>query len=231
LYSSLYNKPERHISIIGALGKKRKGLTREEIVKLTGLPNGGSLTETLNELVLSGFIRTYKSFSKKKKGELYQLVDHFSLFYFAFIEDSPDDDVTYWHKMSEGVRYKSWRGYAFEQVCLAHVRQIRLALSIDGIISRSGAWRSEVVEPGAQIDLLLDRNDGLVTLCEMKFSETEYELTKRDDIALERKREVFVAETGTKKAVQIVMVTSSGLKRNSYYHTIQAEVTANDLFA
>jgi hypothetical protein len=242
LYSSLYKNAQRHIAVVEALGDLKKGMTRTELAASTGLPNGGSLTETLNELEMSGFIRKYKSFSKKRKGMLYQLVDHFSLFHRAFIKDSPDDETAYWSKLSESSRYKGWRGYAFEQVCLSHIRRIKAALGIDGIINQAASWRSEESSPGAaaersdvtskaQIDLLIDRNDGVISLCEMKYADEEYTLQKDEDAALRNRRNVFIAETGTKKAVQIVLVTPVGLSQGAYNQTVQAVVTAEDLFA
>jgi AAA+ ATPase superfamily predicted ATPase len=231
LYASLYKNAQRHIAVVEALGTLKKGMTRTELAEATGLPNGGSLTETLNELEMSGFIRKYKSFSKKRKGMLYQLIDHFSLFHLAFVKDSPDDETAYWSKLSESSRYKGWRGYAFEQVCLSHIRRIRIALGIDGIINQAASWRSEDSVPGAQIDLLIDRNDGVISMCEMKYADEEYTLKKDEDAALRNRRSTFVAETGTKKAVQIVLVTPVGLSQGAYAQTVQAVVTAEDLFA
>jgi hypothetical protein len=124
-----------------------------------------------------------------------------------------------------------WRGYAFEQVCLSHVRRIRIALGIDGVINHASSWRSEESSPGAQIDLVIDRNDGVISLCEMKYADEEYTLKKDEDAALRNRRNVFIAETGTKKAVQIVLVTPVGLSQGAYGQTVQTVVTEEDLFA
>ena len=121
LYASLFKNAARHILVVEALGKTKSGLTREDIKKATRIPEGGSLVEALEELELSGFIRKYAPFARKKKGVLYQLVDHFTLFHLAFIKGSPFDDPSYWMKKRETQAFRSWRGYAFEQVCLSHV--------------------------------------------------------------------------------------------------------------
>jgi AAA+ ATPase superfamily predicted ATPase len=229
LYASLFRESHRHILVAEALGKKTRGLTRDEIKKATGLPEGGNLTDVLAELESSGFIRKYKPFAKKRKGSLYQLIDHYTLFYFAFIKGSEDSDKSYWLKMRETQAYRTWRGYAFEQVCLSHLEQIRYAVGISGIITRAASWRSEESDPGAQIDLLIDRNDEVVTLCEMKYSDSEIALTKSMAMNIRGKRNAFIHESGTKKAVHIALVTPIGLKRNMYYDIAQAVVTMSDL--
>ena len=184
----------------------------------------------MEELELSGFIRKYQPFSRKVRNSLYQLTDHFTLFHFAWIEDSSDDDESYFEKLSQGVRYKSWRGYAFEQVCLSHIGQLRAALGISGIITRAAAWKSESAAPGAQIDLLIDRDDNMVTLCEMKYSESEYVITKAIDSALRNQRGAFAAETGTRKGIQTALITPYGVKPGMYNHIVNHVITMDALF-
>jgi AAA+ ATPase superfamily predicted ATPase len=231
LYSSLFKHSERHMAIVRTLAKKAKGLTREDICRLTGVSSGGTLTKELGELELSGFIRSYKPFSRKIRGALYQLIDPYTLFYLKFIENGPADDEAHWAKFRESQAFKSWSGYAFEQVCLAHVKQIKRALGISGIITNTSSWNSETSDPGAQIDLVIDRNDGTISLCEMKYSETEYTINKQTDANLRHKRQAFIAETKTSKAVHLVLVTSVGLKKNLYSDTVQFVVAAEDLFS
>jgi AAA+ ATPase superfamily predicted ATPase len=229
LYASLFREPHRHVLVINALGKKFRGLTREEIKKTTGLPEGGNLTDVLAELESSGFIRKYIPFEKKRKGTLYQLTDHFTLFHLAFIKGSEGHDKDYWLKIRETQRYRIWRGYAFEQVCLTHLEQIRSAIGVSGVITRAASWRSEESDPGAQIDLLIDRNDDAVTLCEMKYSDSELAITKSMAANIRNKRNAFIRENGTKKAVYVAMITPVGIKHNSYYDIAQAVVTMRDL--
>ncbi|MDR3304754.1 MAG: ATP-binding protein, partial [Clostridiales Family XIII bacterium] len=229
LYASLFQNADRHIAVVYALGKKSKGLTREEIKKATGLPEGGNFSAILSELEMSGFIRKYTPFSKKKKGSLYQLTDHYTLFYLAFIRGSQDNDDAFWQKTRETQRFRTWRGYAFEQVCLSHIDQIRRAVGVSGVITCIASWRSEESKPGAQIDLLIDRNDGAVTLCEMKYSDSDIAITKSLAANLRNKRNAFAGETGTTKAVQIAIVTPIGVKRSAYYDVAQTVVTMEDL--
>ena len=229
LYASLFRNAARHILVVEALGAKKSGLTREEIKKITRLPEGGSLNEALDDLELSGFIRKYAPFARKKKGMIYQLVDHFTLFHLAFIKDSSSNDPDYWMKKRETQAFRTWRGYAFEQVCLSHIGQIKQALGITGIITHVESWRSEQSDPGAQIDLLINRNDRVISLCEMKFSDTEFIITKKHAQEFRNKRNVFIEETGTKKAVHIALITPIGVVRNDYYDTIQSVVTVEDL--
>jgi hypothetical protein len=229
LYASLYRNATRHVLVVEAIGKTKSGLTREDIKKITKLPEGGSLAEALEELELSGFIRKYSPFARKKKGMLYQLVDHFTLFHLAFIKGSSYNDPDYWLKMRGTPAFRIWRGYAFEQVCLTHIGQIHKALGITGVITHVESWRSEESDPGAQIDLLINRSDQVISLCEMKFSDSEFIITKKHAHEFLNKRNVFLEETGTKKAVYIALITPVGVKRNNYYDAVQSIITAKDL--
>jgi len=230
LYASLFNNASRHIMVVEALGKKKIGLTRDEIKKLTKIPEGGNLSVTLEELEQSGFIRKYTPFARKKKGMLYQLVDHFTLFYIAFMKEKSSEDSDYWIKKRETQSFRVWRGYAFEQVCLSHVRQIIRAIGIAGVITHIESWRSEQSDPGAQIDMLINRSDNVISLCEMKYTDTEFSMTKKHAQDLRNKRTVFIDETGTKKAVQITLITPVGIKRNEYFDIVQSIITTEDLF-
>ena len=230
VFASLFRNADRHQSVVCALATKAMGLSRDEIIKLSGIANGGNFTTVIAELEESGFIRSYTPFSRKSRGTLYQLIDPYTLFYLKAIAGSPEDDKTFWAKYRESAGFHSWSGYAFEQVCFSHMPQIKKALGISGVISYTYSWRSRESEPGAQVDIVIDRNDGIVSLCEVKYSDSEYVITKSVDSNLRWKRESFKMETKTRKAVQIVMITMNGLKQNMYYDTVQAEVKATNLF-
>ena len=206
-----------------------RGLTLQEISDATGIAKGGTITSTLSDLEASGFLRRYAPFGKKSHGTLYQLVDPFSLFYLRFMDARPSEG--FWQANLQSSRINSWRGYAFELVCLLHERQIRKALGIAVISSSTGSWRSGGREPGAQIDLVIDRADGIVDLCEMKWSAGEYAITKAYDRQLLNKRTAFAEETGTRKALHLVLISPYGAKPNAYRNDLQAEVTVDDLFA
>jgi len=229
LYASIFNNANYHVLVVEAIGKIKSGITRDDIKQITKLSENGSLTQTLKELELSGFIRKYTPFSRKKKGALYQLVDHFTLFHLAFIKNSSLNNSDSWMKKSETQSFRTWRGYAFEQVCLSHIKQIVKALGISGIVTHVESWRSVQSDPGAQIDLLINRSDRVISLCEMKFSDSLFTITKKIAQDIRDKRNVFLEETGTKKAINVSFITPIGVKRNEYYDIVNSIVTAVDL--
>jgi AAA+ ATPase superfamily predicted ATPase len=229
LYSSLFKHSENHELIIKTLAKRKKGMKREEIIQETQL-QGGGLTTILEELEQCHFIRSYSAYDKTTKERLYQLIDFYSLFYFTFIKNTKQNDEFLWTNLIDNARYRAWSGYAFEQVCMQHVTQIRQKLGILGVITYSASWRSKKSEPAAQIDLLIDRNDGIINLCEMKFSENEFIIDKKQDQNLRNKKSVFKQETKTRKSIHLTMVTTYGVKHNEYWGNIQSEVMMDDLF-
>lgn len=230
LFKSLFAKAERHEAIVMALAKKSKGLTREEISAETKLPTGGSLTQLLEELEESGFIRKYIPFGKKERNSLYQLGDFFSLFHTKFIKGQKRFDKNHWEKMVDNPKQKAWSGYAFEQVCLTHSEQIKKALGISGVSTEESAWKSTQSKDGAQIDLVIDRRDGVINLCEMKFSTDLFTIDKKYDSELRNKVEAFRTETHTKKALFLTMITTYGLKENSYSLNVQNDLKMDVLF-
>ena len=232
LFQALFSKAERHISIVRAIAKKTKGVTRDEIIRETGLPNSGTTTRLLEELEMSGFIRRYNPFGKKKQTSLYQLIDFYTLFYLRFIEHSDPYDLNNWVNAIDTPSHRAWSGYAFEQVCLYHVQQIKQALGISGVVSHTFSWKSKPgEEPGAQVDLIIDRRDHVVNLCEVKFSSALYAISKEYAEQLRRKIAVFKAETGTKKAVYLTMITTYGLHRNAHSQgLVQNELMMDVLF-
>jgi hypothetical protein len=230
LYSSLFKSPEKYLQIIEVLAKKRKGLTRDEIVKFSKISNGGGLTSILEELELCGFISINNNFSTKKKLQLYQLTDFYSMFYLHFVKDKRGTNSDYWSSLIDTGKYKAWAGYSFELLCQMHISRIKSALSIGGVVSYTSGWRSKDTENGAQIDFLIDRNDNIINLCEIKYSTKKFAITKIYDENLRNKRSVFIEETNTKKSVHITMITTYGIKRNEYWNNIQSELLLDDLF-
>ena len=229
VFKSLFLHGEKHEAIIEAIASKNKGLTREEIIKLSGFSNGGSLTRMLKELEESGFIRSYSAFGNKSKNMLYQLVDFFSAFHLKFIKPNLKQEVNWLAKIDTS-EYLVWSGYAFEQVCLSHVRQIKTALGIEGIDSSIYSWKSSQSTDGAQIDLIIDRKDKVINMCEMKFSALPYVLSKSDDLNLRNKFAVFKSETKTNKSLQLVFISPYGCIQNTYSALIQNNIKIEDLF-
>ena len=235
LYASLFSNPAPYMSVVTALASKNIGLTRDEIVAASGIKSGGEMTRYLNELEWCGFVRKYNCIGKQSKDALYQLIDNFTLFYFRYIRGNKYNDTHFWTNNIGSPLHRAWSGLAFERVCLQHIPQIKKALGISGVLTNAYSWRTEAnAEKGidkAQIDLIIDRNDGVINLCEMKFSEQEYVMTQDEEMKLRRRRSNFIAATRTPKAVHITLVTPYGLKQNSHSSTAQSQVTLDDLFA
>ncbi len=228
LYSSLFLNHERHIQIISALAKKKKGLTRTEIIKHTKLGNSGRLTAILEELELSDFLRKYQPYGKVRRESLYQLTDFYSMFYFFFIHKN-NASAGDWLTKIDHPQQRAWAGNTFENICLLHVPQIKKALGISGVQTEQYSWRSTSYA-GAQIDLVLDRRDEIVNLFEMKFSLNEYTITKKYSTELMNNKAQFIEQTKTKKAVFLSMLTTYGVKQNEYSGMVQNFLEADVLF-
>ena len=230
LYRALFKFSENYIRIVEALASKGKGLTRQEIIQQTKLPNNGGLTTMLKKLESCGFIRQYEPFAKQKKDILYQLTDFYSLFYFRFIQKNRYRDEHFWtNSLGSGI-HRSWSGYAFEMLCLMHIAEIKKALGISGVQSLTSSWRSNSSEEGAQIDLVIDRKDQTVNLCEMKYADRTFVIDKQYDENLRNKLASFREETKTRKSLHLTFVTTYGVKPNAYSGHIQKEVVLEDLF-
>lgn len=231
LFSSLFHEATNHTAIIEALSNKAKGLTREEIIKTSKIANGGTITKVLEELEVSGFIKKYLPFDKKIRNSLYQLTDPYCLFYHKFIKGSKAIGENTWINLMDSSVYRAWSGYAFEYVCMSHIDNIKKALGIQGIYSEISSWVSRNSEKGAQIDLLIDRKDNVITVCEIKFSNDEYEITKSYSTNLKNKLSIFKNESKTRKTVFLAMITTMGIKTNQYsLGLVQNAITMDSLF-
>ena len=231
LFKSLFKNAEKHERIIQALASKTKGLTRKELVTLTGLRSGGTMTRLLEELEESGFVGRYIPFSARKRDVLYRLADFYSRFYLKFIEDNTNFQPGVWTNTLDSPAKRAWAGYAFEQICIEHLPQIKAALGISGVVTQFSTWKSKTSDPGAQIDIVIDRRDRTVNLCEVKFSITPFTIDKPYAEKLRNKIGTFRAETDTKKSVFLTMITSFGVKENKYSGgLVQGEVVLDQLF-
>ncbi len=232
-YSSLFARPERYEAVEAALASTWKGLSRAEILDALKIKDGGGLTAILQELELSGFLSSYVPFGKKKKDMLYRLTDCYSLFYLKFIRGMPANEAGHWDTLSQTQTWKTWSGYAFENICLLHIEKIKHALGISGIHTRQYSFlaKGDDENEGAQIDLLIDRSDNAVTLCEMKFYNDDVLLSKETAEKLRRRVGVFRRTSGTKKQVFLVLVTTFGLVKNQQsIGLIDKVVVLDDLF-
>ena len=240
LYASLFHHSEAHQEIIRIMGMKRQGIEQKDLLKHTKLSSeGGTFHKRLMELKASGFIISYTPFGYKKRNTHLQLVDEYTLFYMAWIEPALgtilriDQANGYWLEQCQLPSWKSWAGYAFESLCFKHLDKIRQALRLNSN-AVIGNWKyipqKGSNEEGAQIDLLFDHNDNVITLCEMKYTSAPYRLTKQEAQALLKKTEVFKKQTKTPKQVTIALVTSQGIQETIYAQDILSGiVTLKDL--
>ena len=230
LYASLFKNHENYVKIVEVLAKKAIGLSRDEILTLSKLQDGGTTSKILQELEECKFIRKYNALDKKTKDGIYQLTDSYTLFYFKFIQKNDYNDPRFWSASIDSPLHRSWSGYAFEQVCLAHIDQLKRKLGIAGVQCKTASWRSRKSEPGAQIDLLIERKDQIINVCEIKYSTVEFSIDKNYSQTLRNKIGAFREETKTNKAVHLTMVTTYGIKSNEYAGMVQNEVLMDDLF-
>ena len=231
LFASLFREPEPYLEIMRILSTSRKGITREEMIKALGKKDNGHLSEYLQNLIKCDFIRYYFVKTKKvrKTNGLYQLTDFFTIFHNTFLT-RPINDEHYWSHNLQTPLMNTWLGLAFERVCMAHIPQIKRCLGIDRIGTEYYSWRSKTSENGSQIDLLIERADRIINLCEIKYSTTPYSIDKSEEMKLRIRQSDFAEETGTKYAIFPTMITTYGIRKNAYSGYIQAEVTLDDLF-
>jgi hypothetical protein len=234
LYHSLFDSAQNHIDIVKALARKGKGMTRTEIIGACKLTTGGYATQLLDELTESGFISSYSPFGKASKDALYKLTDEYSLFYLKFIDGSKATGQGTWLRSITGSSWTSWSGYAFESICMKHVSQIKKAIGINDVHADISVWRHQAkdkTDKGAQIDLLIDRNDFCINVCEMKFSTNPFEISKAYAKELESKLAVFQGQTKTRKTLFLTMITTYGVKNSQNQPgLVQKEVTMEALF-
>ena len=232
LYASLFKRPQRHIAIVSALGRTKIGMTREELLKATHSQDNGLFSKALSELVECGFARRYRMPNKKSHDAVFQLIDNFTLFHFKFLADLDENENGSWDAMQNLPVVNAWRGLSFERVCMAHIEQIKRKLGISGILTQQYSWRahSDNSTEGAQIDLLIERSDDAVNICEMKYASGKYEISKEEHRKMLHRRDLFISEQGLRGAAYLTLVTTCGVVHNAYWNDIQSEVTLDDLF-
>ena len=232
LYASLFKHPEPYLKIISTLGKKKVGMTIEEISQSTLLPRNGSLTKYLADLDACGFIRLYSSYGNRVKGTVHQLIDNFTLFHYRFLSSKKITDEGYWSKIQTSPTYSNWCGLSFERICLLHIKQIKRALGIEGILSNEFSWRTPPYAdlPGVEIDLLIERADKVFNLCEMKFTKNPFTIDKKYAAILQNKIARLREVTNTRNAIYLTMISASGLTSNEYVNEVQNILTTDSLF-
>lgn len=235
LFRSLFKKSDIYIRIVKSLTERRAGLLREQILQLVKTDDNEIFQKALKELEQCGFIRKYNMLDFKSKNSLYQLIDNFTLFHFQHIETNQPHDDHYWSNLQFSGRYNAWAGLAFERVCLLHTQQIKQALGISGIRSNVYSWTYKPAsgEPyeGFQIDMLIDRDDRIINICEMKYTDEEYIVTADVDRQIRQRISRFIARSATRKAIHPILITTYGLSSNGYASVFQRTITMDDLFA
>lgn len=238
LYRSLFGEKSVAKQIVVALSEKMKGLSREDICQRLKVTQNGSLTECLENLVRCDFLRVYSPFGKERKGQIFQLSDMFSLFYLRFVETNSGQDEHFWSNSTKIGGISAWSGYAFEQVAMLHLSQIKQKLGIAGVLTKTCTWSVKAFTDkdggtwnGTQIDLVIDRNDLTINLCEIKYCKDEFVITKDYDQTLRERAACFRQVTKTRKSVLNTFVTPYGVKRNNYSGNVSSEVLLDDLFA
>lgn len=240
LYRSLFHQHDEHVKIVKALAEFRSGLSYQELVKKTGISTGGTLTKRLEELKQSGFIAEVPLFDEGERSHRYLLVDEYSLFYLTWNAGVSSLDLqsrgpNYWIKQRNKQSWKSWTGHAFECLCLKHVEGIKAELGLAAVQTKTSKWKYKPTkgskEFGAEIDLVIDRADQCINLCEIKFYEDEFSIDKECAEKLRKKRECFENVTKTRKATFLTLITTQGAKHNDYYYSsIDQELTMKALF-
>ena len=231
LFNTLYKNPDKYIDIIKALNKSRKGLTREEIASELKCSNNGHLGKQLEDLVCCDLIRKNIVREKeiKRKDAIYQLCDFFSLFYLTFIERA-EVEQQYWSHHINTPEVNSWMGLTYERICMAHIQQIKHSLHLDTISTLSYSWRSKTSTPAAQIDIIIERADKIINICEVKYCQGEYNLDKDEYERIKKRKNAFIQETGLRHVPWLTMITTEGVARGKYSEMIQTQVTLDDLF-
>ncbi len=241
LYDSLFTDSSKYKTIVTALAESREGLPRKALAKKIDVEPGGTINRIIENLQEAGFIKAFPLYGMKKRGARYRLIDEYSYFYLRWIKGVnnsvlEDPKAQYWQTISESQRWKSWSGYTFETICFKHAQLIKKALGIGGVITKEASWKyipgkSNPSETGAQIDLLFDRNDNVISVCEMKCYAGKFSINKKYAEELRNKINVFREKTSPKKSIFLVMVTVEGVQKNSYsMEIVNNEVTLKDFF-
>ena len=233
LFASLFKDGPMYRNMVTALSSVKSGMTRDELIHRLNLSDGGKISRCLADLESSGFVRRYVAFGKKKKDAVFQLIDNFSLFHLKYLSDDPNADEKFWQNTAGSSMQSSWTGLAFERLCLQHIWQLKNALQIGGVLTHVCSWRhvpDEQCPNGAQIDLVIDRADGVIDVCEMKYVRDEFIPDEKTDADMRRRMSVFTTVTKTRKSVNAVLITPYGMMQSKYSGRFSNVITFDDLF-
>lgn len=229
LYSTLFKRPDNYLAVIRMLTERKEGFTRKEINEKTKL-GGAALSKILSDLEQCDFIFSYARYGNAKNNAIYRIKDFYTLFYYKYVNGIDTKDSLRWTHLSSTPQVSSWQGFSFELLCLLHLDEIKKALGIDRILNDASAWRSKQPEQNTQIDLVIERADHNINLCEMKFSSGMYAIDKGYEQKLRERMSIFLAETMTRCSTRITMVTTYGVLQNKHSGIVNDEVLLDDLF-
>ena len=231
LFSSLFKNPQPYLEIVSLLAKHSKGLTREEISSKLHTSNNGKLGDMLTDLVYCDFLRKCNVREKKVKANsaIYQLVDFYTIFYNTFAGRNIVEEH-FWTRHVNAPEITAWYGLAFERICKAHMPQIKSALGIASVSAEFYTWKTNRIENGAQIDVIIDRADNTINLCEVKYCEDLYSLDKEEYLKIQNRISAFKEVTGTRSSIIPTMITTFGMKEGMYSDQIIARVDMEALF-
>ena len=233
LFASLFKHSEKYVELVTTLGARKCGMTREELLATMPSAWGGEISRYLKELEECGFVAKSNIIGTVKKGAIYRVIDNFTMFYFEFLKSRKGTEERYWEMSYNEPRINSWRGRAFERICLWHLPQIRQALGISGMKVDAYSWRAKSFASGeqdAQIDLLLERADRTISICEIKFADKEYAFSQTESEKLSRRCQVLFESMPPSKAKHIVAIAPYGVRLNANSAQINAVVTLEQLF-
>lgn len=229
LYSTLFKRPDNYLAVIRMLTERKEGFTRKEINEKTKL-GGAALSKILSDLEQCDFIFSYARYGNAKNNAIYRIKDFYTLFYYKYVNGIDTKDSLRWTHLSSTPQVSSWQGFSFELLCLLHLDEIKKALGIDRILNDASAWRSRQPEQNTQIDLVIERADHNINLCEMKFSSGMYAIDKGYEQKLRERMSIFQAETMTRCSTRITLVTTYGVLQNKHSGIVNDEVLLDDLF-
>lgn len=233
LYNALFKRADLYLSIVKLLSDHEVGLTNKEIIQSLSIKSS-NVTKALKNLESSDMIEKWQQYGNKRRGAVYRLTDFFSLFYFRFLQNNLSHDEDWWNNHFDSGKVYDWMGRSFELICMLHHRQIKSALGITGIATSLSSWQvkanKEQTLPGGQIDMIIERADRIIHLCEMKFSLDTYRLNPEYERKLRDRAGLFRDLTKTNKTIVHTFVTSYGVANGRNKSIVHSEVILDDLF-
>ena len=234
LFSSLFDDEHQYTDIVKIVAEHRYGIMQEELLnQCKHTTSGGRGVGKLKNLEEAGFLTSFQTQGHRKKGIYYRLIDEYSAFYLKWIDPLKKSSQKFskisWSMLRESPSWKSWSGYSFETICFKHVDQIRSALNLkETAIAKTWKHKGKKLEQGAQIDLLFDRSDDAITICEIKYTDQPFVIDKSYFSTLKNKIDSYKSQTQTVKQIFFAIITTSGLKENIYSEEIGAQVVKLD---